>query len=115
VLFILLQPVAATPAIGEPLPAPLVAAVSAARRDFTAFVIAYLSLLFVDAAILIVANVLVAAPLPAKNPSPEALARATDFARSVALAFVALSPLPTCAIAAAYANSAPQSQDPAKP
>jgi hypothetical protein len=115
VLLILLSPVAATPTINEPLPAPLVAAVSAARRDFAAFVIAYLSLLFVDAAIPIVANALVAAPLPAKNPSPEALARATDFVRVIALAFVALSPLPACAIAAAYANSAPQSQDPAKP
>jgi hypothetical protein len=115
VLLILLSPVAATPSIGEPLPAPLVAAVSAARRDFAAFVIAYLSLIFIDAAIPIVANALVAAPLPAKNASPEALVRATDFVRSIALAFVALSPLPTCAIAAAYANSAPQSQDPAKP
>jgi hypothetical protein len=115
VLLILLAPVAATPAICEPLPAPLFAAVSAARRNFAAFVIAYLALLFVDAAIPLVANALVAAPLPAKNPSPDALARATDFARVVALSFVVLSPLPTCAIAAAYANSAPRSQDPPKP
>jgi hypothetical protein len=115
VLLALLSPVAATPALDEPLPAPLIAAVRAVRRDYRAFALAGLALVVVDAAIPIIVNGLVAAPLPAKNPSPDALARATEAARWIATAFIALSPVPACAIAAAYANSAPRSQDPPIP
>jgi len=80
------------------LPAPLADSVAAVRRQWTAVALAMVALLALDAAIGLAAYRTFVASLPAK-PTPPQLAATRDFVRAIAVALVALSPLPACVLA----------------
>jgi hypothetical protein len=80
------------------LPGPLLDSIAAARRQLPAVTLAVLALFALDAAIGLVAYRAFLVPLPAK-PTPIQLAAVRNFVRAIALALVALSPLPATVLA----------------
>ncbi|HMG56601.1 MAG TPA: hypothetical protein VK601_24040 [Kofleriaceae bacterium] len=88
------------------LPAPLLDSIAAARRQLPAVALAVAALLAIDAAIGAVAHRALIAPL-ARQPTPAQLAAARDFVRAIAIALVAISPLPACVLARLRARVEP--------
>jgi hypothetical protein len=88
------------------LPAPLLDSIAAARRQLPAVALAVAALLAIDAAIGAIAHRALIAPL-ARQPTPAQLAAACDFVRAIAIALVAISPLPACVLARLRARVEP--------
>jgi hypothetical protein len=102
VLLVLLSLTAASRERG--LPAPLLDSLAAARRQLPAVVVAVIALFALDAAIGLVAHRAFLAPLPAR-PTSIQLAAVRSFLRAIALALVALSPVPAIVLAAIHVRA----------
>jgi len=97
-LFVLLSLTAASPELGEPLPAPLVDSIAIVRTRLAAVAIVLAAMIAVDVAIVIVAQRLFTVPI-SKAPTVHELASYRLVLRVAAVALVAISPVPACALA----------------
>ncbi len=97
-LLVLLAFTGASDRLGDPLPAPLADSVRAARADVRLAVAVVAGALVLDVAIGGIAELVFA-------HGAKALGASRTFIRVLALALVAVSPLPACALAATYTRS----------
>jgi hypothetical protein len=100
-LLVMLAMTGASERLGEPLPAPLTDSVAAARGNFVRIAVIIVLLFVVDLAIGGIAQLAIARAL--KPPTTTAALLATrTFVRVIAASLILVSPLPACALAAAY-------------
>ncbi len=98
-LFVLLALTAASPELGEPLPAPLLDSIAVVRARLPAVAITLVIAIALDIAIVVVAQRVFARPF-GKAPTVQELASYRTVLRVAAVALVAIAPLPACALAA---------------
>jgi hypothetical protein len=103
VLLVLVSMTGASDELGTgPLP-PITDSIATARKSLTTITLVVAVVLALDFGIALIAQIVTAQTLT-KKPSLPALVSAHTYIRVVAIALVAFSPLPACAIAAAYAR-----------
>lgn len=100
-LLVALAMTGASERLGEPLPVPLIDSATAARRGFVRVAVVVGLMLAIDVAIGGIAQLAIVHAL--KPPMTTAALVATrTFVREIAVALIVLSPLPACALVAAY-------------
>jgi hypothetical protein len=101
VLFAMLAMTGASERLDEPLPAPLTDSIAAARNNLIRIAVLAGALLALDFAIGGIAQLAIVHAL--KKPTTTAALVATHkFVRVIAISLIVMSPLPACALAAAY-------------
>jgi hypothetical protein len=104
-LLALLALTGASDQLDAPLPAALSDAVAVARANLRPVIATVVAMIALDAAIGAIAQLTLVHALP-KKPPPASLHACRTFVRAIAIALIALSPLPACALAAVYARRA---------
>jgi hypothetical protein len=100
-LLVLVSMTGASEALGTGAIPPITDSIATARKHLATIAIVVAIVLALDFAIALVAQLATAQTLP-KKPNLAALTSARTYVRVVAIALVAFSPLPACAIAAVY-------------
>ncbi|MDB4954568.1 MAG: hypothetical protein JWO36_2137 [Myxococcales bacterium] len=100
-LLVLLSMTGASDKLGDPLPAPLADSVVAARGQWLRVAAIVFGLLVLDVAIGGIAQLAFLRRIP-QPMTTAAMLHSRTFVRAIVLALIALSPLPACALAAAY-------------